>query len=324
MRCVNRRTVARLAGILLLAMGVTSAGCSRPADPWKAAKEGQKRVLVSFPPLYCLTSAVAGDDAFVLCFLNTEDPHEYKFSSVDGIKAKSADLLIHNGLGLDDKFVERLVALTKVKTLNVGDALPDEMLMDLGQGHDDGHQHHGSHDPHIWLGPPQAMKIADAIAGELAKLDPTHKEGYNKRAAKLKDDLKKLQADGQARFKEKKSRKVVTLHDSMGYFAKAFGLEVAGTIQIEPHQDADPGRLALLEKLCRDQGVNVITYEPQYKKNQPEIIQKQLKNRGLAIELAPFEPIETAPLAKDSVNPDPGYYMEKMRANIDNLAKALP
>ena len=109
----------------------------------------------------------------------------------------------------------------------------------------------------------------------------------------------------------------------MGYFAKAFGLEVAGTIQIEPHQDADPGRLSLLEKLCRDKSVNVVTYEPRYKKNQPEIIQKQLKNRGLAIELAAFEPIETAPLAKDSVNPDPGYYMEKMRANIDNLVKAI-
>jgi zinc transport system substrate-binding protein len=324
MRCVNRRTVARLAAILLLAMGVLSAGCSRPADPWKAAKEGQKRILVTFPPLYCLTSAVAGDDAFVLCFLNTEDPHSYKFEAVDAVKAKTADLLIYNGLGLDDKFVERLNARTKVKTLNVGDALPDTMLLELGAAEDDGHHHHGSHDPHIWLGPPQAMEIADAIAGELAKLDPTHKEGYNKRAAKLKDDLKKLQAAGQARFKEKKSRKVVTLHDSMGYFAKAFGLEIAGSIQIEPHHDPEASRISQIEKLCRDKGVNAVTYEPLENKAQPEIIQKQLKNRGYPLALAEFDPIETAPLAKGSVNPDPGYYMEKMRANIDNLAKALP
>jgi zinc transport system substrate-binding protein len=240
------------------------------------------------------------------------------------VKAKTADLLIHNGLGLDDKFVERLTARTKVPTLNVGNALPAAMLMDLGESEDDGHHHNGAHDPHIWLGPPQAMEIADVIAAELAKIDAPHKEGYQKRAAKLKDDLKKLQADGQARFKDKKSRKVVTLHDSMGYFAKAFGLEVAGSIQIEPHEDADPGRIARIEKLCRDKGVNAVTYEPFENKNQPEIIKKQLNNRGFKIELAEFDPLETAPLAKDSVNPDPGYYMEKMRANIDNLAKALP
>jgi ABC-type Zn uptake system ZnuABC Zn-binding protein ZnuA len=260
----------------------------------------------------------------VLCFLTTEDPHGYKLEAADGVKAKTADLIIQNGLGLDDKFVERLIARNKVPTLNVGDALPESMVMDLGASDEDGHHHHGAHDPHIWLGPPQAMKIADTIAAELAKIDPPNKEGYMKRAAKLKDDLKKLQEDGQARFKEKKSRKVVTLHDSMGYFAKAFGLEVAGSIEIEAHEDASLGRISEMEKLCKDKGVNVITYEPFENKAQPEIIQKQLKNRGFDVRLAEFEPIEKAPLAKGSVNPDPGYYMEKMRANIDNLAKALP
>ena len=61
-----------------------------------------------------------------------------------------------------------------------------------------------------------------------------------------------------------------------------------------------------------------------YSKSQPVLLQKQLKSKGLDVKLIEFDPLETAPLAKDSPNPDPGYYLQKMRENIEALAKALP
>jgi zinc transport system substrate-binding protein len=347
-RNLPRRTLPWIPLAALAALSIGFAGCSRAANPWKDAKPGQKKVLVTFPALYCLTQPIAGDDAYVLCFLSTQDPHEYAshISPADAQKARGADLLISNGLGLDDKFVERMLARHKVLNLEVGEALPEDMLLDLGKedehDHDhnhgekgekgekadkaekDDHHHHGAHDPHVWLGPPQAMKAADAIAAKLGEIDKDHAEDYKRRAEKLKGELQKLWDDGRQQFAAKKGRRILTMHESTGYFAKAFGLEVVGSIQPQPGQDPDAAWMAQLQKLCKDKHVDVITYEPQYSKAQPDLLQKQLNGRGVDVRLAEFDTLETAPLAAGGVNPDPGYYFEKMRANIDNLAKAMP
>jgi ABC-type Zn uptake system ZnuABC Zn-binding protein ZnuA len=317
--------------LLLCPLGFV--GCTKAPDPWKDAKPGQKRILTTFPPLYSLTQAVVGDDAFVLCFLTTEGPHDYEFNPVDAVKAKGADLIISNGLTLDDEFVHKLKARLKVPAFSVGDALPESLLQagdehekhDKNAKHDeDSHHHHGAHDPHVWLGPPQAMAMADAIAQKLAEIDPDHKKGYADRAGKLKDELAKLHEHGKAAFKDKKNKRVVTMHESFAYFAKAFGLEVADFIQPKANVAPDAGWLAQLEQRCRDKHVGAITYEPQYSKSQPAMLQKELQKKGLDVQLTEFDPLETAPLAKGSLNPDPSYYFTKMRENIDNLAKALP
>lgn len=333
MRLAPRRgpCVLLLAGGLLLLLGF--AGCSRAPDPWREAKQGQKRVLVTFAPLYCLTHAVAGDDAYVLSFLTKQGPHDYVFSPTDAVKARSADLLVYNGLGLDDRFTEKMnkVQSKAVPVLDVGATLPKDLLRkdedddedDHAKKDDHGHQH-GDYDPHIWLGPPQAMVMVDTIAGKLSEIDAAHAAGYKERASKVKQQLQQLLDDGRAKFKDKQNREVVTMHESFGYFADAFGLKVAGSIQATPNQQVDAARLGKLDKLCKEKNVRVITFEPQYSDAEPKLLQKGLAQRGLEVRLAEFDPLETAPVPEGKINPPADYYFEKMRANIDNLAKALP
>src|SRR5437867_4108085 len=84
-------------------------GCTPAPDFWTEAKPGQKKILVSFPPLYCITHAVAGEDAYVLCLLTTEGPHDYDGAPTDALKVGEADLVISNGLGLDDAFIDKML-----------------------------------------------------------------------------------------------------------------------------------------------------------------------------------------------------------------------
>jgi hypothetical protein len=67
---------------LFLLFGIWLMGCSPAPDFWKEAKEGQKRILVSFPPLYCITHAIAGEDAYVLCMLTSQGPHAQRDSKM--------------------------------------------------------------------------------------------------------------------------------------------------------------------------------------------------------------------------------------------------
>ena len=47
--------------LLLVPLFFVCVGCGRTPNFWVEAKPGQKKILVSFPPLYAITHAVAGD-----------------------------------------------------------------------------------------------------------------------------------------------------------------------------------------------------------------------------------------------------------------------
>jgi zinc transport system substrate-binding protein len=307
------------------------ASCATVPDFWADAKPTQKKVLVSFPPLYCITHAVGGDDTYVLCMLTTQGPHDYVGVPTDSIKAAKADLYICNGLTLDDDFSRYLYKNRRkgsLPTLNIGAVMEDkhaELLLG-GKGHfhaDGGFHPAGEHDPHIWLGLKRAIVMTEIIAAKLADIDPANAEGYEKRAAEFIAKLKELQTYGQAALAKKKDKKIITMHQAFDYFLQEFGMEAAA-IQMAPGADPDAAHMAKLAELCQKEKISVIAVEPQYSHAQAEALQRDLKHHGLDIKIITLDPLETAPVADRRFNPDPNYYLTKMRENIDTLAKALP
>jgi ABC-type Zn uptake system ZnuABC Zn-binding protein ZnuA len=312
--------------------------CS-PAPPyWAEAKSNQKKILVSFPPLYAITHAVAGDDAYVLSMLTTQGPHDYDYAATDLFKVNKADLFIYNGLTLDDQFVDKLVKNRKndsLETLNIGAVLEKDhpkLLKKEDHPEDKGakdqpHDHkHGEYDPHIWLGPKVAIQMTKIIAAKLGQIDSGKKKGYEERADKFIKELVNLEEEGEAAFKDKKNKKLITMHEAFDYFADAFGLDIVETIQKRPGMDPDPASVAKLVKLCREKdGPRVIAVEPQYSKAQAEALKRTLEKDNIHVEIITLDPLETAEVSSPKTfNPDPGYYLKKMRENIDSLAKALP
>ena len=324
---MDTRKKLRWLGLVLLAVVVLRlAGCSKPADPFKDIPGGPTRVLVTIPPLYCFTKAVAGDDAAVLCLLTSQGPHDYEAGFNDILKARKANLFLAVGLGLDE-FAEKVAKASgndRLKSFEVGEkGVPDDMLL---AGHEedakakkDEHHHHGEHDPHVWLGIPQAIKMVDYIKTTLQEVDGKNKDAYAKRAAAYTEELEKLQKEGRAALKDKKNKKLIAMHESLRYFANSFGLEILGSIQPRPGIEADSAQMAKLVKLCKAEDVRVIAIEPQYKTAGAETLKKELANRGIEVELVEVDPLET--VAPEDLKAD--YYLAKMRQNITNLAKKL-
>src|SRR5262249_20993405 len=93
------------AGVVLVLLGAW-AGCTPVRPVWPEGPE--RRVVLSFPPLYSFAKNVAGDDAHVLCLLTTHGPHDYPYDPKDLIPLRTADLFLVNGLGLDEDFSEKL------------------------------------------------------------------------------------------------------------------------------------------------------------------------------------------------------------------------
>ncbi len=308
--------------LLVLTTAWILPGCGGPSDPWKDIPGGPSRVLVSFPPLYCFAKQVAGDHAAVLSLLTTQGPHDYEPTAGDALKARKADLFVHLGLGLDDKLlrVSNSSGNRKLVVLAAGGRIPGKLLLAAeehahGEGHDH-HHHHGAHDPHVWLGVPQAIEMVKQISAALQEIDAEHASEFQRRADDYIRQLQELQKHARESFQGKKPR-IISTHDALRYFAQSFGVEIVGHIMPRPGIEASANQLAKLVGVCKKEGVQVIATEPQYPPGHAETLKRELAKHGVQIEIVQIDPLETA------AELDANLYLRVMRQNIDNLAKEL-
>lgn len=300
-------------------------GCTTAPPAWPPGKS--PRVLASFPPLYCFAANVAGDEAAVQSLLITVGPHDYRPSPRDAVKLQGADLFLINGLGLDESFANTLknsAGSPRLRLVEVGEGVKN--LHTVGKDEHDHHGHnHGEHDPHVWLGIDQAVAMVGTIRDELARVDLEHADEYKENAAKYVKALRKLEADGQKMLEAKKSKRIVSFHESLGYFAHTFGLDVADVIEVVPGEPPSPGHLAELVELCRDKKkpVVAIAVEPQYPKStSAQTVKDALRGKGLKVPLVEVDPLETA---DDSLKKlGARWYEERMRQNLRELKDKLP
>ena len=116
----------------------------------------------------------------------------------------------------------------------------------------------GEIDPHVWLDPRNVM-IWTTNAGEaLARLDPDHVDGYRQRAEAYRLELEALDrrvSDGLALIPTDQ-RKLVTDHDTLGYFAARFGFTIVGAVvpAASSSAEASARELAALEDSIRREG----------------------------------------------------------------------
>jgi zinc transport system substrate-binding protein len=312
-------TAGLVCGLLLI---LTSCE-KKPTAVWPD-RPGPK-VLTTFAPIHCFALNVAGDDAVVKTLMTTKGPHETGDASEGHLKlAAKCDVLFINGLGIDDKFSEKIKTSVKpdLNILALGGRFHEEDLLEgecKHEHHQPGQPHHHPTDPHVWLAPKQAKLMVGWIRDELKRIDPGHAAGYDARAAAYIAKLDQLERDGKEMFKGKTEKRILTHHDSLQYFTEAFGLRIVGYVTSEGIEPGDV-RLKKLIADCQKYECRIIAVEPQYPRNSAAaIILGSLKKAGIEAEFVEVDPLETA----DEKELDAGFYERKMRQNLQNLANAL-
>lgn len=327
----QRVRVAVVAAVLVAGgLGLLAAlpGCTRTGDDvWPKDKPGPK-VVASFAPIYCFAANVADNDAVVRNLMTSHGPHHFNPSDKEVNLLRKADLFLVNGLGLEGDAPGKMKdgsGNKKLKVVELAARIPADQLYEGSCHHegDDHHDHDHGKDPHVWLSPDHAIILVEGIRDELKAADPAHAADYDRRAGEYVARLKQLKADGLAMLKGKTDRKLVTFHDSMAYFAKAFDLNVVGTVQKSPGTEPNDPHLRKLIALCADDAnpVRVIAAEPQYgTSSAAEQVRKELARKGVPDPvLVEFDTLET--VAPEQLSP--GWYEAKMRENLKALAGAM-
>lgn len=235
---------AALAVVLLLAGAATIlAGCGD--DSGGAASDGP-RIVVTTTVLGAVVRDLVGDRATVDVLMpNGVDPHEFQPSARDASRLQDAALIVTNGLGLEESLEDPLqqAEAAGVPVFVAGDHVG---VRTFGEGEvtDDGT---GADDPHFWMDPAQIARVVAALAPALK--DATGLD-VSASATSLGERLSNLSGElaAQAATIPRVNRKLVTGHESMGYFARAYSFTLVGAIIPSLSSQAQPsaGELAKL------------------------------------------------------------------------------
>jgi ABC-type Zn uptake system ZnuABC Zn-binding protein ZnuA len=252
---------------------------------------------------------VGGDDITLTTLVGPGfDPHTYEPTPQDARALAEADVVLINGLGLE-KFLEDnlLLAGSTAPFLSLSDGIPPRHI-DQGSG---------ELDPHVWLDPRNVMQWTSNAADGLAHLDPAHADDYRQRAAAYRQDLESLdqQVTAQLETIPADQRKLVTDHDTLGYFAARFGFTVIGAVipSASSSAEASAQELAALEDSIRREGVRAVFVAAEV-------------NPGLAQQVADDTGARLVPLHLESLTGPDGAaptYLALMQSNVEAIAAGL-
>jgi ABC-type Zn uptake system ZnuABC Zn-binding protein ZnuA len=164
----------------------------------------------------------------------TVDPHEYQPKPQDVVRLAQAQVLIINGLGYEAWLQKTLDSLGGQRQVIVTTSglvpAPDP----TGQ--------HPEGDPHMWMNPLFVINYVQQIQAGLTQADPAGKNVYAQNAAAYIVKLKALDqwVRDQVSQLPVEKRLLVTNHDALGYFAKAYDFKIVGAIIPSVSTDASP------------------------------------------------------------------------------------
>jgi zinc/manganese transport system substrate-binding protein len=223
------------------------------------------RIVVTTSTLGDLVSSVVGSDATVEILMPIgADPHSFSPSSRQVAALSDADLVVTNGLGLEENFSDVLEGVIGDggSVLDLGSMLDP---IPFGVDDEDHEEEDDDHtlDPHIWMDP---LRMADAalfVAEALSEIDDG--VDWTANAVSYSADLNELhtEIEGMLSPIDDSERYLVTNHDALGYFAARYGFEVIGTVIPGGSTLGDPSSedLASLVATMRELGVSVVFAE---------------------------------------------------------------
>jgi ABC-type Zn uptake system ZnuABC Zn-binding protein ZnuA len=249
---------------------------------------------------------VAREHAEVVSIIpNGVGPEDFEPTPADAQLLADTDLIVSNGLGLDD-FLERLLGSgtgADAPRLVLGASIPADLLEADGN-------------PHVWLDPTLVAGYeVPAIVASLSAVDPGHATDYATNGAAYAAALAALDTRLQAIVATipETDRKLVTFHDAYPYLARHFGFQLVGVILENVGSEPSAADLAALVEQLRAAGVKAVFSEAQFS---PELAQTLAEEAGITRIVTD--------LYNDALGEPPAdTYVGLLATDIERIAEAL-
>ncbi|MHC9295493.1 zinc ABC transporter substrate-binding protein AztC [Mycobacterium sp. LTG2003] len=294
------------AGLCLTASLLGACGAQNEAG-------GRPEITVTTTILGDVVRQIVGAEADVKVVMKPNaDPHSSSLSAADAAQLNSSDLIVYNGLGLEESMQRHVDAAAEngVPTLAVGEHVEPLQFSE---------SEHSGPDPHFWTDPQRMVLAVDTIADRVTELSGIDGAAITANAARYRDELTALSDSMTEQFAAipAERRKLVTNHHVLGYLADRFGFTVIGAVIPSGTTLASPSAsdLESLAGAIRTAGVPAIFVDS----SQPDRLARVLAEQaGMQVNVVS--------LYSESLS-EPGSpadtYLGMMRANTETIVKQL-
>ncbi|GGD63236.1 metal ABC transporter substrate-binding protein [Microbacterium murale] len=298
---ISRATTALLA--VAAAAGVL-AGCAPSAAD-------RPSVYVTTNILGDVVSEIAGAHLDVVTLMAPgADPHSFELSAQQAAGLRDAELIVANGLGLEEGLAQHVGAAADegVPVVEAGDHVE---VLEYAEG--------AGPDPHFWTDPEQMILVVDALAPTLAEIAGDAGDDVLAAAAAYREELSALDEHMTTALSKipAEHRALVTNHHVFGYLARRYDVALlgaaipGGTTLAAP----SPADLQELVDAIDEAGVRTIFAESSQPDRLVQVLAEEADREVAVVELI------TESLAPPG---EPGdTYLDMMHVNTERIAKGL-
>ena len=221
--------------------------------------QNRPQVVATSTVICGLTKEIAGNTVDIKCLIDAgSDPHVYNPKPDDRKAIDQAKLVLYSGYDFEPTLI-RLIKASSNKAGKV--AVAEAAVTKPLELEEDGKK---VTDPHVWHDAKNGVAMAKVINNQLSKILPNQASAYNAKTQQITSNLTKLDTwiKSEIATIPAKQRKLVTTHDALGYYSKAYGIPVVGALEgISTDEAPTPTRVAQLVREIKASGVPTIFAE---------------------------------------------------------------
>jgi ABC-type Zn uptake system ZnuABC Zn-binding protein ZnuA len=287
--------------------------------PASAGAQEPLRVVATIPDLADIARQVGGDRVQAESIaVGVQDPHYVDPKPSFVVKLNRADAFIQVGLDLEIGWVPPLLNQSRNSRIQRGgegfiDASEVVEILERPTGpvsRAEGDIHiYGN--PHYWLDPLNGKRIAARVAATFAKLRPLWASEFEARRAHFDERIDATLAVWLSRLEPYRGRSVVAYHNSWPYFARRFGITIAGFIEPKPGIPPSPKDLARAIELIQREHIHAVVHTVYYDDKPSRFVAEKSGARWITLATS----VDGAPDVKD--------YFALFEHNVGLLVSAL-
>ncbi len=200
-----------------------------------ASAQERLKAVTTFTIIADMARNVAGDAADVVSITKPgAEIHNYQPTPGDLIAAQDADLILWNGLNLEQWFAQFLANLGDVPNVVVSEGVDP---MGIGEG-----PYEGKPNPHAWMSPTDALIYVENIRKAFVAADPANAATYDANAAAYSAEITATVEPIRAAIAAipESRRWLATSEGAFSYLARDFGLKELYLWPINADQQGTP------------------------------------------------------------------------------------
>ena len=250
-RSLSFKTCA-VASATVLALALGLAGCTSKPETTNSSRnttagtspvpvDSKRPKVVATSSVLCdFIEKIAQDTVDLTCLIPAgTDPHVYAPKPSDRKAIEQANLILYNGYGFEADLIKLIQSTNNsapkvaVGEMAVSKPLKGEEHEHETRGRAQAEQEHGEFDPHVWHDAKNGVRMVEVVLDNLKKISPKDDAKYINNAKTITRNLTQLDTWIRSEISTipAQQRKLVTTHDSMGYYAAAYGIPIEGALQ---------------------------------------------------------------------------------------------